>query len=189
MEGGEPVNQHSKVVADVIDAAEQAMRLHTLLSRLAASVQELCALLDFHDTGKGFRWQNAFKQMAASRGLSVSKATDSKHDCRVNGLRVQCKRIDKDNGLICTTPIIGRSYCGYELSDWDVLALQQQGILLIIPASALVMADGVRLQNQIRPGSCAHWENRWDVFGDSFSFVSESQTKFDFKSAELANGR
>lgn len=177
------------LIAETEEASQHAKQLCYLLENMTSRVRELCELLDFHDTGKGFRWQNEFKEMATSRGLAVCKATDSKHDCIVCGKRVQCKRIDKANGLICTTPIIGRSYCGYEISDWDVLALKQLDRVLIIPASAMLLNDGVRICNQVKPGEWCEWQDRWDVFGVGFSFVREFQSTLFFAKAGPSDGQ
>lgn len=177
------------IVSDAMAAASSAKTLYESLVALCASVERLRDEVDYHDVGKGFRWEHEFQQMARLRGLSVCPRTDSKHDCVVNGKRVQCKRIDKDGGIICTTPVIGRMFLGYQLEDWDVLALKQMGRLLIIPAAAMLMDDGRRLINQIKPGEWGNWQDRWDVFGDGFCFAKEAQKTMFFFGQEATHGR
>lgn len=164
-----------ELMAAIARARTAKDALEKELSAVERHAASLASLVDYHDTNKGKRFERWFRDEAESRGLSVVPATDSKHDVLVNGKRVQCKRIDKESGCICTTPIIGRPYCGYERDDWDVLAIQQRGTLLLIPVEAMLMDDGNRVMNVIRIEDWISWKDRWGVFGERFSFRRESQ--------------
>ncbi len=169
------MNDSGSADPDIAAAMSLVRDLYVILPRIAKRVSLLSEQVDYHDVGKGYRWEKEFCEMATVRGLHVAPPTDSKHDCRVNGKRVQCKRVDNITGNICTTPILGRSYLGYSVSDWDVLAMKQMSRFLLIPSAAMVLEDGERLVNQIKPGEWTEWVDRWDVFGDDVVIVRHTQ--------------
>ncbi len=178
------------ILAEIDAAVRSLAQAQTTLQLASSEIERLSLVADYHDVGKGYRFESWFRGQASARGLSVLPRTDSKHDCIVNGKRVQCKRVDNETCSICTTPIIGRNYCGYEKTDWDVLAMQQHGRLLIIPVDALLLDDGVRVRNVVRFEDWSEWHDRWDVFGSGFSFLGFRQLMiFSGEQSEASNGR
>jgi hypothetical protein len=165
------------VSEDIQNAKNAAAEIANFLIRIEAELSRLSSLVDYHDTNKGKRFEQMFAEMARCRGLVVRPREDSKHDWIVNNKRVQCKRIDKASCAICTTPIIGRDYCGYQKDDWDVLAIQQKGIVLLIPIEFLLKEDGVRVRSTVKCKDWMCWEDRWDVFEEGFLVQREVQGK------------
>ena len=159
------------------------------IDSVRSQTKEHMEMIDHHDRKKGNRFEDEVGELARSRGFDVRPRTDSKHDLVINGLRTQIKRKDTDRISLNTTPIIGRNYGGYLEDDWDVLVLRNKGITFVIPVEALLIGDGNLVRNHIVPSQYSCWIERWDVFGDGFCFVRESQRSlFEKQPMEPANG-
>jgi hypothetical protein len=132
-------------------------------------INSLTLLVQYQDRNKGIVFEKEFMEMASTRGLLVEPPFDRKHDCIVNRLRVQCKKMAGPTSTLCHTQIKGRDHVGYEKDDWDVLAADHHGVLLIVPIKELILADGVRVRNHIPRDKWMGWQDRWDVFGASIA--------------------
>jgi hypothetical protein len=123
-------------------------------------------------------------RLARKKGFSVSPAErqSSKHDCIVNGLRVQCKnRKRQPDGKVklCGYARVsgGVQKEAYLRDEFDVLALRYDKKTYIIPATDLLSGDGKFLTNMMSPDRFPHFVDKWDVFAGSLASHPPAQMR------------
>lgn len=80
---------------------------------------------------KGYEFESRFADMCDSRGYSCTRAGRGHFDFVVNGLRVQCKRLNPDaSGYVCVQPGSGSAY---ERNSFDVLVVETDEGIHIVP--------------------------------------------------------
>jgi hypothetical protein len=123
------------------------------------------------ESESGLAWESRFMRLAKRKGFSVSPAErhDSKYDCIVNGLRVQCKsrkRSPRDMVQLRNTARWsgGEQRRAYGRDEFDILALRYDKKAYIIPATDLRSGDGKFLLNTIFPDKFSHFVDDWGAF-------------------------
>jgi hypothetical protein len=123
------------------------------------------------ESESGLVWETRFMRLAKKKGYSVSPAErhDSKYDCIVNGLRVQCKnRKRQPTGKVQLRHAArwsgGERTKSYGRDEFDILALRYDKQAYIIPATELRSGDGKFLLNTFCPDKFSHFVDGWGAF-------------------------
>lgn len=162
---------------------EQATKILRIARKLARAVNDGgCPL-----RSAGDRWEKKFSRLSKERGFVVTDPSERKlpYDRIVNGLRVQCKqRKTLPSGrvtlCICARGSRGVTKEAYLRGEFDVLALRCDGVVYIIPASALDSDDGITMRNSIRPKDYSAYVDNWGAFRDGGGYRRASQLRFEF---------
>ena len=108
----------------------------------------------------GFVFEKFFSDEAKRRGLLVYRTSNrfARHDFVIQGMKVQCKN---KSTVSRTLSLCKRRR--YAAGDFDVLALNFCGKLLIIPASKIQMRNGLFLTS-IDPFRFVRFQDNWGIF-------------------------
>jgi len=133
----------------------------------------------------GTRAEGEFLRLAKGRGLVAEYCASRRmaHDAVVNGLRVQVKhRTCRSTRLVqlCKTRRPSAPQLAYYRDEFDILALQCDGVWYLIEASALVAADGDTLINNLHPPDYADYIDNWGVFSGGGQSPRRRQMVFEF---------
>jgi hypothetical protein len=120
---------------------------------------------------KGKQWESDFFGMCRMRGLHVHPPS-GREDAKVNGLKVQCKAIDRvHNGWIDIAnmrPVKANGGTrGYLRSEVDVIALRHHGGVFLIPADWLLCDDGT-IRGRVKFEDVRQFEDNWPAFGRDY---------------------
>jgi hypothetical protein len=134
---------------------------------------------------KGIRWQKEFEFECVERGLIVEQPK-GREDIVVNGLKVQCKAVDRNEGGIDIAnmrPVKANGGMrGYLRCEADVFALRHNRETFLIPSGILDKGNGV-LRGRVKLSEIQCFRNGWHVFS-----VDHVPEKAD-RQHELFNGR
>lgn len=146
------------------------MRLWRRIGKIVWFYFRQSSRVDSHEKGK--RWEGDFAQECQKRGLHIAGGT-GREDMLVNGLKVQCKAIDRVTGrgwvdIANMRPVKsngGRR--GYLRVEVDVVALRTRGRVFLIPADHINAHDGM-LSPRVLIDDISAFENGWGVFASSY---------------------
>jgi len=148
-------------------------------------------LADSHQ--KGQRWESDFEALARQRSLDVD-LSNGRGDTKVNGLVVQCKHIDalKSGDSIDIAnmrPVeANNGHRGYMAGEYDVLALQHNGGVYLIPSTWLDAGDGT-LASRVRLQEIDQFRDAWKVFFNGYKPpIRDKQLSFSLRE-EATDGR
>jgi hypothetical protein len=108
----------------------------------------------------GHAFEKLFCQMAKDRGFAVYRPRSVVlYDAVVQGKKVQCK-----NKMSPSRRVMLRKGKPYKQSDFDVLALNVAGRLLLIPVAKLLNDYGTVMTDLHDVYRFISYENKWSVF-------------------------
>jgi hypothetical protein len=135
---------------------------------------------DSHQKGK--RWQSEFEYECHSRGLVVEQAK-GREDFVVNGLKVQCKAVDRNEGGIDISnmrPVKSNNGMrGYLRTEADVFALRHKDSVFLIPSDVLDRGNGV-LRGRVSLQEIQEFKDCWGVFSVDYVPAIKSRQHYLF---------
>lgn len=111
----------------------------------------------------GHAFEKLFCQMARDKGFAVYRPRSVVlYDAVVHGKKVQCK-----NKMSASRRVMLRKGKPYKQTDFDILALNVAGRLLLIPVAKLLNDHGTVMTDLHDVYRFIAYENRWSVFDSS----------------------